>query len=95
MTKRRRKLRGKRLYAADLTFTPKQRAFYSAFLGGGDVHIDDLYSAYTGREDPELKTFEKQQRLSWPVLAVNRKIKEKGIKIGLGEMRRTYRLEKI
>jgi len=57
-----------------------------------DALIDDLYFAYTRGDGKEIKTWKKQQALSWPFASINRKLQPMRKRIVLGEKRRTYRI---
>ena len=74
-------------------FTPRETSLVGVFPSDGrDALIDDLYFAYTKGEGKELKTWKKQQALSWPFASINRKLQPMRKRIVLGEKRRTYRI---
>lgn len=63
-----------------------------ALQAGGDVPIEELYTAVLGRDEPDRPVRNKQQVLGSYITRLNRRLRASDIAVKPGRVKQTYRL---
>lgn len=79
---------------ADIHLPPRQRAIFERLRGAGDVSVCDLFDAIEGPD--RYRSNRQQQRwLGSYLTRLNRRLRDHGLVVQPGDLKRTYRLNVV